>query len=92
MVKSSEGQQSATNRERQSHQRGGALEKEGGGGGKVGYETESGELHVPSMLKHTQEGTPEKRLVKHGELKSSSCRRSIHEISKERRGVSQRES
>ena len=78
MVKSSEGQQSATNREGQGHQQGGALEKEGGGG-MVGYETESGELHVPSMLKHTQEGTPEKRLVKHGELKSSSCRRSIHE-------------
>ena len=26
----------------------------------VGYETGSGELHVPNMLKHTQEGTPEK--------------------------------
>ena len=39
MVKSSEGQQSATNREGQSPKQSGALEKEGGGG-KVGYETE----------------------------------------------------
>ena len=36
----------------------------------VGYETESGELHVPNMLKHTQEGTPETRHVKHGESKA----------------------
>ena len=34
----------------------------GRGGGKVGYETGSGELHVPNMLKHTQEGVPEKRV------------------------------
>ena len=32
----------------------------------MGYETESGELHVPNTLKHTQEGTPEIRHVKHG--------------------------
>ena len=37
-----------------------------GGGCKVGHETESGELLVPNMLKHTQEGTPETRHVKHG--------------------------
>ena len=41
-----------------------------GGGCKAGYETESGELHVPNTLKHTQEGTPEIRHVKHGVRKA----------------------
>ena len=64
VMKSGEGQQSATNREGQSPQqvgqRGGV-----GGGGKVGYEKGSGELHAPNMLKHTQEGFPERRGAKH---------------------------
>ena len=64
MVKSSEGQQFDTNREGQSPKQSGALEKEGGG--KVGYETENGELHAPNTLKHTREGTPEIKHVKHG--------------------------
>ena len=46
------------------HNRWGNVE-EWGGGGKVGYEKGSGELHAPNMLKHIQEGFPERRGVKH---------------------------